>query len=223
MSEGLAAAGIHKTYQIGSARIRVLAGVDVAPVLGAVTVVQGASGSGKSTLLHVLGGLDRPSMGEVTWNGQSVYGWPRATLASWRNLHIGFVFQSFHLLPELTALENVEMPAMLARRPAIGASRKLLDAVGLGDRVHHLPTQLSGGEQQRVAIARSLRNDPSILLADEPTGNLDPATGRDVINILLQMQKERKKTLIVVTHDDTVAGLGEFRLRLADGRLSPVS
>jgi len=155
----------------------------------------------------------------VRWEGESIYGWSRAKLAAWRNLSVGFVFQAYHLFPELSALENVEFPARLARRsdPAQGA--ELLDQVGLGSRLHHRPSELSGGEQQRVAIARALRNNPALLLADEPTGNLDAATGHEIIDLLLRLHQERGNCLIIVTHDDRIAALGQRTYRLEEGRL----
>ena len=145
--------------------------------------IQGASGSGKSTLLQILGGLEPPDAGEVRWRGESIYAWSRTRLAAWRNLTVGFVFQAYHLFPELTALENVDFPARLARRGDAKLSAELLDQVGLGSRLHHLPTELSGGEQQRIAIARALRNNPALILADEPTGNLDTASTREIMTI----------------------------------------
>lgn len=209
-----------KTYRLGKAEVRVLRGVDADFAAGEVTMIQGASGSGKSTLLHTLGGIDRPDSGTVNWHGESVYGWGRNRLAVWRNRHVGFIFQNYQLLPELTAVENVNLPTMLDRRGDPEAARSLLESVGLGDRTDHRPGELSGGEQQRVAIARALCNDPDLLLADEPTGNLDATTGREIMDLLLQLQQERKKTLIVVTHDDKVAGLAGQRRVLADGTLT---
>ena len=181
-------------------------------------VAQGA-GDG-DTLLQILGGLEKPDSGEVRWQGESIYAWSRGKLAAWRNLSVGFVFQAYHLFPELSALENVEFPARLARKsdPAVGAH--LLEQVGLGSRLHHRPAELSGGEQQRVAIARALRNNPALLLADEPTGNLDLATGHEIIDLLLRLHAERGNCLIIVTHDDRIAALGERIYRLEDGMLA---
>ncbi len=155
----------------------------------------------------------------MRWQGESIYAWSRNKLAAWRNLSVGFVFQAYHLFTELTALENVDFPARLARRSDPAHAAHLLDQVGLGSRLHHRPAELSGGEQQRVAIARALRNDPALLLADEPTGNLDTATGREIIDLLLRLHAERGNTLIIVTHDDRIAGLGQRTYRLEEGVL----
>jgi predicted ABC-type transport system involved in lysophospholipase L1 biosynthesis ATPase subunit len=215
----LACAAVHKTFRLGSSELPILRGLDLAFPASGLSTIQGASGSGKSTLLQILGGLDRPDAGEVRWRGESIYGWSRGRLAAWRNLTVGFVFQAYHLFPELSALENVEFPARLARRSDPAHAAHLLEQVGLGARLHHRPAELSGGEQQRVAIARALRNDPALLLADEPTGNLDVATGREIIDLLLRLRAERGACLIIVTHDDRVAALGEQRFRLEDGVL----
>ncbi len=215
----LTCSALQKTFRLGPTDLEILHGLDAEFPQGGLNTIQGASGSGKSTLLQILGGLESPDAGEVCWNGESIYGWTRARLAAWRNLSVGFVFQAYHLFPELSALENVEFPARLARRsdPAQGAH--LLDQVGLGSRLHHRPSELSGGEQQRVAIARALRNNPALLLADEPTGNLDLATGHDIIDLLLKLHGERGNCLIIVTHDDRIAALGQSIYRLEDGKL----
>jgi len=215
----LTCSALHKTFRLGPTDLEILRGLDASFPQGGLNTIQGASGSGKSTLLQILGGLEHPDSGEVRWQGESIYGWSRGKLASWRNLSIGFVFQAYHLFPELSALENVEFPARLARRgdPAQGA--KLLDQVGLGSRLHHRPAELSGGEQQRVAIARALRNNPALLLADEPTGNLDTATGHEIIDLLLRLHAERGNCMIIVTHDDRIAALGQRIYRLEEGRL----
>jgi predicted ABC-type transport system involved in lysophospholipase L1 biosynthesis ATPase subunit len=215
----LACAGIAKGFHLGRNDLAILRGVDARFPRGGLTTIQGASGSGKSTLLQILGGLERPDAGEVSWQGESIYAWSRGELARWRNREVGFVFQAYHLFPELTALENVEFPARLARRGDEAAGRALLDQVGLGERYDHQPRELSGGEQQRVAIARALRNGPSLLLADEPTGNLDAATGRGIIDLLLRVQAERGLCLIIVTHDEAIASLGRTSFHLADGQL----
>jgi putative ABC transport system ATP-binding protein/lipoprotein-releasing system ATP-binding protein len=216
----LACSALHKTFSLGHTDLEILRGLEAAFPPGALNTIQGASGSGKSTLLQILGGLERPDAGEVRWQGESIYEWSRAKLAAWRNLSVGFVFQAYHLFPELSALENVEFPARLARRsdPARGAH--LLDQVGLGSRLHHRPSELSGGEQQRVAIARALRNNPALLLADEPTGNLDTASGHEIIDLLLRLHKERGNCMIIVTHDDRIAALGQRTYRLEEGVLS---
>jgi lipoprotein-releasing system ATP-binding protein len=216
----LACAALDKTFRIGKSELPILRGIDIAFPGRGLNTIQGASGSGKSTLLQILGGLEAPDRGEVRWRGESIYGWSRARLASWRNLTVGFVFQAYHLFPELTALENVDFPARLARRGDAKLSAHLLDQVGLGSRLRHLPAELSGGEQQRVAIARALRNNPALILADEPTGNLDHATGHGIIDLLLRLHEERQNCLIIVTHDNAIAGLGQQRYRLEDGKLA---
>ncbi len=216
----LTCSSLHKTFRLGHTDLEILRGLEAAFPPGGLNTIQGASGSGKSTLLQILGGLERPDAGEVRWAGESIYGWSRGKLAAWRNLSVGFVFQAYHLFPELSALENVEFPARLARRsdPADGA--RLLDQVGLGSRLHHRPSELSGGEQQRVAIARALRNNPALLLADEPTGNLDTSTGHEIIELLLRLHRERGNCMIIVTHDDRIAALGQRTYRLEEGRLT---
>jgi lipoprotein-releasing system ATP-binding protein len=215
----LACAALDKTFRLGKSELTLLRGLDVSFPGRGLNTIQGASGSGKSTLLQILGGLEKPDAGEVRWQGESIYGWPQPRLASWRNLTVGFVFQAYHLFPELTALENVEFPARLARRGDAKLGAHLLDQVGLGSRLHHQPSELSGGEQQRIAIARALRNDPALILADEPTGNLDHATGHGIIDLLLRIHEERQNCLIIVTHDNAIAALGQQRYRLEDGKL----
>ena len=216
----LTCSALHKTFRLGHTDLEILRGLEAEFPPGGLNTIQGASGTGKSTLLQILGGLERPDTGEVRWEGESIYGWSRGNLAAWRNLSVGFVFQAYHLFPELSALENVEFPARLARRsdPAQGAH--LLDQVGLGSRLHHRPSELSGGEQQRVAIARALRNNPALLLADEPTGNLDAATGHEIIDLLLGLHQERGNCMIIVTHDDRIAALGQRTYRLEEGVLT---
>jgi lipoprotein-releasing system ATP-binding protein len=216
----LTCTALHKTFRLGHVDLQILRGVEAGFPPDGLNTIQGASGSGKSTLLQILGGLERPDGGEVRWKGESIYAWSRDKLASWRNLSVGFVFQAYHLFPELSALENVEFPARLARRgdPAIGSH--LLDQVGLGSRLHHRSSELSGGEQQRVAIARALRNNPALLLADEPTGNLDAATGHEIVDLLLRLHEERGNCMIIVTHDDRIAALGQRIFRLDDGVLT---
>lgn len=215
----LRAAGVRRTYHVGGSPIEVLRGVDLNVVKGERVFLCGPSGAGKTTLLYVLGGLERPDGGEVLLNGKSVYGQSDAKQAALRNTAIGYIFQNYLLLPELTALENVCLPAMIGGRQAKSRAAKLLDKVGLSPRLHHLPAQLSGGEQQRVAIARSLINDPSIVFADEPTGNLDSKTGTGVMNLLLSVVADEGKTLMVVTHDTHLAGQGDRMLVLRDGLL----
>jgi putative ABC transport system ATP-binding protein len=179
----------------------------------------GPSGSGKSTLLGLLAGLDAPSTGEVLIDGVDITRLSEDALARLRGERIGFVFQFFHLVPSLTAFENILVPMEIAgRRDAVERARVLLDEVGLSDRGHHYPSQLSGGEQQRVAIARALANDPPIVLADEPTGNLDSTTGRHIMELLLNVRRSRGSTLVLVTHDAELASLADWRLTLRDGR-----
>ena len=216
----LTCSALHKTFRLGHTDLQILHGLEAAFPRGGLNTIQGASGSGKSTLLQILGGLERPDAGEVCWQGESIYAWSRGKLAAWRNRSVGFVFQAYHLFPELSALENVEFPARLARNsdPAKGAH--LLDQVGLGSRLHHRPSELSGGEQQRVAIARALRNNPALLLADEPTGNLDAATGHEIIDLLLRLHEQHGNCLIIVTHDDRIAALGQKIYRLEEGVLT---
>jgi putative ABC transport system ATP-binding protein/lipoprotein-releasing system ATP-binding protein len=216
----LTCSALHKTFRLGHTDLEILQGLEAAFPQGGLNTIQGASGSGKSTLLQILGGLEHPDAGEVRWEGKSIYGWTRGKLAAWRNLSVGFVFQAYHLFPELSALENVEFPARLARRSDSAQAAHLLDQVGLGSRLHHRPSELSGGEQQRVAIARALRNDPALLLADEPTGNLDTATGHEIIDLLLRLHEERGNCMIIVTHDDRIAALGQRTYRLEDGILT---
>jgi predicted ABC-type transport system involved in lysophospholipase L1 biosynthesis ATPase subunit len=185
--------------------------------------LQGASGAGKSTLLHLLGGLDEPTAGEVFAGDQSLFGMGAVRLAKWRNREVGFVFQSYHLLPEFDALENVTLPARMSHTGSGVAEqrgRELLERVGLAKRMHHLPTELSGGEQQRVALARALINRPGILFADEPTGNLDSKTGDEVLDLLCELQREAKLTMIIATHDDSVASRAHATFRLADGLIA---
>jgi lipoprotein-releasing system ATP-binding protein len=212
---------LHKSYGSGPRAIQVLKGLELELRDGEALAVIGDSGVGKSTLLHVLGGLDRPERGRVLFEGRDVHGNSPAARARYRNRHVGFIFQLHHLLPEFTALENVEMPFRIGRRrgdyrpEALG----LLERLGLRDRAHHLPGELSGGEQQRVAIARALAVRPALVLADEPTGNLDPATGADVFRLLRELQRERPFALVLATHSERLA-LGCDRLmRLEDGRL----
>jgi putative ABC transport system ATP-binding protein/lipoprotein-releasing system ATP-binding protein len=181
--------------------------------------LSGASGAGKTTLLYTLAGLERPESGTVEFEGRRLYSGSSTMQARLRNEKMGFVFQGYFLLPELTALENVLLPAMIARRATRSDAEESLSAVGLGDRLQHLPAELSGGEQQRVAIARALTNNPDIIFADEPTGNLDSKTGDAIIDLLLNLARERNTTLLVVTHDARLAARGDRQLHIADGVL----
>ncbi len=218
----LAASGVEKGFRIGRTALQVLRGVDVSISAGEFVALCGASGSGKTTLLHLLGGLDEPDLGNIRVGEIDLSGMSRQTVARFRNKEIGFVFQAYHLLPELDALENVALPARMARRSAAKAesrAKELLARVGLAERMEHRPNELSGGEQQRVAIARALMNDPRLVLADEPTGNLDSATGEEIISLLSDLHEEQKVTLIVATHDEKVAAHAERVLHLTDGRI----
>ena len=197
-----------------------LRGVSLEVQHGESIFLCGASGAGKTTLLYTLAGLERPESGEVEFEGQKLYRNGESALARLRNEKMGFVFQGYFLLPELTALENVMLPGMIGRHPGKEACAQSLSAVGLGDRLHHLPPELSGGEQQRVAIARALTNDPDIIFADEPTGNLDSRTGDAIMDLLLGLAQERNKTLVVVTHDNNLAQRGDRTLRIVDGLLA---
>ena len=219
----LSARGLHKSYDLGRRKVEVLHGVSLEIGSGDFLSLQGASGAGKSTLLHLLGGLDEPTAGEVFANDQSLFGMGAVRLAKWRNREVGFVFQSYHLLPEFDALENVTLPARMAHTGSGVAEqrgRELLERVGLAKRIHHLPTELSGGEQQRVALARALINRPRILFADEPTGNLDSKIGGEVLDLLCELQREAELTMIIATHDDTVAARAHVTFRLVDGLIA---
>jgi predicted ABC-type transport system involved in lysophospholipase L1 biosynthesis ATPase subunit len=216
----LVAHELRRSFQIGRRRIEVLRGVSLEVQHGEAIFLCGASGAGKTTLLYTLAGLERPESGEVEFEGQKLYRNGESALARLRNEKMGFVFQGYFLLPELTALENVMLPGMIGRHPGKEACAQSLSAVGLGDRLHHLPPELSGGEQQRVAIARALTNDPDIIFADEPTGNLDSRTGDAIMDLLLGLAQERNKTLVVVTHDNNLAQRGDRTLRIVDGLLA---
>ncbi|MFN5961071.1 MAG: ABC transporter ATP-binding protein [Verrucomicrobiota bacterium] len=216
---GLTAENLRRTYHIGPRQIEVLRGVSFSVGQGERVFLCGPSGAGKTTLLYVLGGLEAPDGGRVLLHGKSLYDRPDADLARLRNRLTGYVFQNYLLLPELTALENVCLPAMIGGREARETAASLLGKVGLGHRLHHLPAELSGGEQQRVAIARALVNNPAYLFADEPTGNLDSRTGAEVMNLLLSLVADSGKTLMVVTHDTRLASHGDRTLVLRDGLL----
>ena len=217
----LRARGLFQTYDLGEAKLQVLKGVNLDVNKGEVVFLRGASGAGKSTLLYILAGLEHPREGSVEFEGEQLFALTGDREAMLRNRRMGFVFQSYFLLPELTALENVLLPSMLGGRKNESHARILLDRVGLSGRLDHLPSQLSGGEQQRVAIARALVNDPSILFADEPTGNLDAVTGAGIIELLLDLARQDGRTFVAVTHDPALAALGDRQLFLRDGHLEP--
>jgi ABC-type lipoprotein export system ATPase subunit len=219
----LSAKGIHKTYTLGKRSLEVLRGVDVELRAGEFLALRGASGAGKSTLLHLLGGLDTPNEGEVFLAGRNLATLSRSQLARLRNEEVGFIFQAYYLLPELDALENVCLPARMARTPAPQAearARDLLSRVGLKDRMEHKPYELSGGEQQRVAIARALINEPDLILADEPTGNLDSHTGEEIIDLLCALRSEKQTTLVIATHDAKVAARAPKVIHIVDGQVA---
>jgi putative ABC transport system ATP-binding protein len=215
---------IDRVFQVGDQQVHALADIDLEIAAGEYVSIMGPSGSGKSTLLNIVGLLDRASSGTYRLDGRDVTGLNDDEQAQVRRAKIGFVFQFFHLVPSLTAFENVLIPMEIAgRRDANDRARQLVDEVGLSDRAHHYPSQLSGGEQQRIAIARALANDPPIVLADEPTGNLDSTTGRLIMDLLLNVRRSRASTLVLVTHDAELASLADRRLVLRDGRPVPQS
>ena len=218
--------GVSKTVDSGGQPLTILHPLDYKIAQGEFVAIVGPSGSGKSTLLGLLAGLDAPTSGSILIDGVDITTLSEDGLAALRGQKIGFVFQFFHLVPSLTAVENVQVPMEIAgRRNAVARARQLIEEVGLGGRAHHYPSQLSGGEQQRVAIARALANDPPIVLADEPTGNLDSATGRHIMEMLLAVRRGRGSTLVLVTHDAELAALADTQLVLRDGRSveSPVA
>jgi lipoprotein-releasing system ATP-binding protein len=217
------ARGLYKSYPVGKRTLEVLRGIDMAVHRGEFLALRGASGAGKSTLLHLLGGLDLPNAGEIRFDGTDLRALSGGGLAHFRNRRVGFIFQAYHLLPELSALENVALPARLARTAPDEAARRataLLERVGLAQRLEHRPYELSGGEQQRVAIARALVNEPDLILADEPTGNLDSHTGGEIIQLLEALRAERQATFIMATHDAHIAARAQRVIELADGQLA---
>jgi len=219
----LTARDVHKSYLMGGRPLEVLHDISLSVETGEFLALRGASGAGKSTLLHLLGGLDIPNAGEIIFDGQNLRALPARALARLRNRRVGFVFQAYHLLPELSALENVILPARMARLGAeesLKQGRDLLERVGLGQRLDHRPYELSGGEQQRVAIARALINKPDLILADEPTGNLDSHTGEEIIHLLCALREERRATLIMATHDAKIASRALRVVELTDGTIS---
>jgi len=221
MSNVIEVHNITKIYKMGEVEVRALAGVSFTVEPGEVVAIMGPSGSGKSTLMNVLGCLDRPTSGEYYLDGELVSSLTDDQLAVIRNRKVGFVFQSFNLLSRISSLANVELPLRYAglsegRRER---ARAALESVGLGDRVNHRPTELSGGQQQRVAVARAIINNPSIIMADEPTGNLDSKVGHEIMDLLLALNRDRGTTLIVVTHDRNIAAQTQRIIRLRDGLL----
>lgn len=214
---------VYKHYTQHRTQIEVLRGVNMQVAAGEMVAIVGPSGAGKSTLLHLMGGLERPSSGTIRYSGVDLYELSADQLADFRNCRIGFVFQFHHLLPEFSALENTLMPALIQRRTKREVhqeAQQLLVSVGLGDRLHHRPGELSGGEQQRVALARALMNKPAVVLADEPTGNLDRATGQAMQKLLRRLNEEWGQTFIIVTHDREFAAHMDRAISLVDGKVS---
>ena len=215
----LTARNIYRSFKIGSRKVEVLRGINLDINKGESVFLCGASGAGKTTLLYTLAGLERPESGEVMFEDHKLYSGGAGRDAKIRNQRMGFVFQGYFLLPELTALENTLLPSLMRHRPDPAVAQRLLERVGLADRLHHLPSELSGGEQQRVAIARALINDPAIVFADEPTGNLDTANGEAIMELMAEMVREKQKTLVVVTHDQDLAARGDRIVHIRDGHL----
>ncbi len=220
----LEAIGVQKHYDHPAGKVQVLKGIDLKIHEGEMMAIVGPSGAGKSTLLHILGGLDKPGFGEVIFEGENIYKLSEQKRSEFRNRKVGFIFQFYHLLPEFTALENVFLPAMIGKNVGSLDSLKaravlLLDRVGLNHRYEHKPQELSGGEQQRVAIARALINEPKVIFCDEPTGNLDSESGTGVINLLMELNKKNKQTLVIVTHDEEIARRSHRKIHMRDGHL----
>lgn len=223
----LEALKIEKSFYTQAGELKVLKGVDLYIEEGEMVSIVGASGAGKSTLLHILGALDRPTSGKVIYEGIDIFSRNNGFLTRFRNEMVGFVFQFHHLLPEFTALENVMMPGMIARETfridpeeIVERAERLLSDLGLYERINHRPGELSGGEQQRVAVARALIMNPKIVLADEPTGNLDTATGEDLFNLLMRLNKDRGIAFVIVTHNESLSKRCNRTLRMVDGRIS---
>jgi len=218
---------LNKTFQSPAGELRVLKDVELSVNPGEMVALMGASGVGKSTLLHILGTLDRPTSGQVLFDGVEVSAMSDRELTAFRNSSVGFIFQFHHLLPEFTAIENVMMPALIAGRPQGEEARKLaialLSELGLSPRVEHRPGELSGGEQQRVAVARALMLNPGTVLADEPTGNLDTSTGEDLFDLLVRINRERGTTFIIATHNEALAKRCHRVLQMKDGRILPTT
>ncbi len=223
----LCANEIYKEYKIGKTSITVLRGINLDVKEGEILIILGASGAGKSTLLHILGILDTPTSGHISFKGENLNILGQKKLAEKRNRIFGFVFQFYHLLPDFNALENVLMPRLIGKKFFKKISKKestekavqLLERVGLGNRINHRPNELSGGEKQRVAIVRALMNDPEILLCDEPTGNLDTKTGREIQELIWELNENTKQTVVIVTHDERFAKSAKHVIRMTDGRI----
>lgn len=222
----LSARGVTRSFSSGAGRLDILKGIDIDVRRGDIVAIQGASGAGKSTLLHILGTLDRPTSGQVFIGGTNAFDLPDDGLADFRNRTVGFVFQAHHLLPEFTALENVMMPLLVGRCPwdtARERAEDLLGDVGLGKRLDHKPVELSGGEQQRVAVARALVGRPHVVLADEPSGNLDRGNGRALLDLMWDMSHRCRQAFVIVTHDEEVGRRSDRVYRLEDGLLNAVA
>jgi ABC-type lipoprotein export system ATPase subunit len=211
------AENLHRSYKIGKTNLEVLRGVSLKIAPGEKTFLCGPSGAGKTTLLYTLAGLERPQTGTVKLTGTDIYAMRSAAQCRFRNKNIGYIFQNYHLLPELTALENVMVPGAISGQNQQAAAAAALERVGLQKRATHLPTELSGGEQQRVAIARAIVNQPAILFADEPTGNLDSANSQTILHLLMELCSEFQTTLVMVTHDPSLARFGDRTLTIRDG------
>lgn len=222
MSEALVeVANLRKTFQMGSSEVHALAGVDMIVERNSFTLVMGPSGSGKSTLMYLIGGLDRPTAGSIRFAGKEIDRLDENELAAYRQKSVGFVFQSFNLIPNMTALQNVIFPlrfGKMPRRQREERARQMLERLGLGDRLHHTPAELSGGQQQRVAIARALVNDPQLILADEPTGNLDTASGASIMRLLAELHQSGR-TVLVVSHDPRMQAYATHQVYLLDGKV----
>jgi len=213
---------VWKTYQMDSVKVDAVRGISFSIGVGEFVSIMGPSGSGKSTLMDLMGCLDNPTHGKILLKGKDISKMSEETLAQMRGKEIGFVFQTFNLIPTLTALENVMLPTLFQpeNKGKENEAKKILGIVGLGERLNHLPSQLSGGERQRVAVARALINDPSIILADEPTGNLDSETGKEIMDLFEKLHSKEKKTVIVVTHDPYVAGHAHRKIQIIDGQIA---
>lgn len=210
---------LHRAYKIGKTSVEVLKGIDLTVNRGEKVFLCGSSGAGKTTLMYSMAGLERPQSGKLIIEGTDFYALPKGKQSKFRNSTMGYIFQNYFLLPELTALENVMIPGMVAGIDVKERAEELLDSVGLSHRLNHLPAELSGGESQRVAIARALVNKPSILFADEPTGNLDSRNGQEIIDLLFHMSESTQTTLIIVTHDTKLAQTGDRLIQIKDGRI----
>ncbi len=213
----ITATNLHRSYSLGHKTIEVLHGLDLHIKRGEKIFLCGPSGAGKTTLMYTLAGLEQPQAGKVIVDGQDIYALSQRRRALFRNKTMGFIFQNYMLMPELTALENASLATAVAGREATAQVSALLERVGLGDRLHHLPNELSGGEQQRVAIARALAHEPSLIFADEPTGNLDSRNGGQILDLLFNLADERGATLVIVTHDRNIAERGDRTLIIRDG------